>query len=165
MEETSNGLVPITPEVKHALQEWQYKTDDKCFLTVAIDFDGTVVSNSFPEKGEDLPHCVDTLKRWHKEHGVEFILYTMRDGDKLQDAINWFKEHDIPLFGVQTHPTQGNWTTSPKCHARFCIDDRNLGTPLTVDKNGNPCVDWKKMSELFDDTFKHINLITNDYTD
>ena len=26
--------------------------------------------------------------------------------DGLQDAIDWFKKHDIPLFGVNENPTQ-----------------------------------------------------------
>jgi hypothetical protein len=44
------------------------------------------------------------------------------DKNGLGDAIKWFKDNDIPLYGVQTNPTQKHWTTSPK---KLCfINDR-----------------------------------------
>lgn len=81
----------------------------------------------------------------------------MRDGKKLDDAVNWFKENDIPLIGVQSHPTQNQWTTSPKCHANFCLDDRNIGTQLTLDSKGVPCVDWKWLEEHFEPLLKRMS--------
>lgn len=140
---------------KRAIYELKYKDEDDVFMTVALDFDGTCVTHCYPDVGEDLPNCVETLKKWHKDYGVAFILSTMRpDGKLLNDAIEWFKERDIPLYAVHFHPTQDTWTNSPKSHARWCIDDRNIGQPLTTDNRGVPCVDWKKTAELFEPTLK-----------
>lgn len=52
--------------------------------------------------------------------------------DGLQDAIDWFKKYDIPLFGVneKKNPTQKDWTSSPKPYAHIYIDDAALGVPL-----------------------------------
>lgn len=66
----------------------------------------------------------------------------------LTDAINWFKDNGVELFGVQRNPTQDTWTTSPKAYGQIIIDDAALGCPLTfgfpvVDKC-RPFVDWVK---------------------
>lgn len=63
--------------------------------------------------------------------------------DGLQDAIDWFKKHDIPLFGVNENPTQKDWTSSPKPYAHIYIDDAALGVPLKHDfLSERPYVDW-----------------------
>lgn len=130
---------------------------DDSMLTIALDFDCTVIESSYPNIGKTLPNCVETLKRWINDYNVGLILYTMRDGKKLEDAIEWFKINEIPLIGIQTHPTQNQWTTSPKCHANFCIDDRNIGTKLIYDSNGYPCVDWMWIEENFEPILKRYS--------
>lgn len=142
---------------KRAEGEMKYKDDDLVFITIAIDFDGTCVEHRFPKIGRTIPNCVETLKRWNKEYNVAYILDTMRGGKELEDAIQWFKDNNIPLFGVGKHPTQSEWTDSPKAHARFSIDDRNVGQPLMLDSSGYmPCVDWEKTVEIFEPTIKHL---------
>ena len=61
----------------------------------------------------------------------------------MQDAIDWFKKHDIPLFGVNENPTQKDWSSSPKPYAHIYIDDAALGVPLKKDSlSEKPYVDW-----------------------
>ena len=88
----------------------------------------------------------------------------MRSGEQLEDAVNWFAENNIPLFGVNQNPTQASWTSSPKAYAQLYIDDAALGCPLhyprdfaTRDKDGNfvsmsisdrPFVDWSAVYKL-----------------
>jgi hypothetical protein len=80
--------------------------------------------------------------------GHRLILFTMRCNDKkrknntLNDALLWFRERDIPLFGVQTHPGQKCWTLSPKAYGDIYIDDTALGCPLLLPEEGPPYVDW-----------------------
>ena len=82
------------------------------------------------------------------DEGHDLILYTMRDHpadnsvrDPLQEAIDWFSQNDIPLFGVNENPTQKSWTTSPKPYAHLYIEDAALGIP-TMKLEGRPFVDW-----------------------
>lgn len=120
-------------------------------FTIALDFDGTCVEHRYPYIGKELPNCIDTLKEWIKKYDVGIILYTMRDGKLLEDAIKWFEARGITLYGVNEHPTQKEWTQSPKCHANICIDDRNLGSPLVMDsENERPCINWKKVKPMVD---------------
>ncbi len=132
-------------------------------MIIAVDFDGTVVTHEFPKIGKEIG-AAPVLKRL-VENGHKLILYTMRSdrafkqetgdnkiedvtGTFLTDAVNWFKERDIPLYGVQRNPNQG-WTTSPKCYAELYIDDAALGCPLTTNKelSDRPFVDWKKVED------------------
>ena len=115
---------------------------------IAVDFDGTCVTHEYPEIGKPIG-SVFVLKQLVSA-GHKLILWTMRSGKELEDAINWFKENEIPLFGVQTNPTQKSWTTSPKAYAHIYIDDAALGCPLIKDPtiSDRPFVDWIKVIDL-----------------
>ena len=115
--------------------------------TIAVDFDGTVVEHEFPNVGADVPGAVETLKKFISRGG-KVILWTMRDGKKLDEAIEWFEERNIPLYGVQRNPTQDDWTTSPKAYANRYIDDNAMGCPLVHMGCRRPYVDWEKIREM-----------------
>ena len=112
--------------------------------TISLDFDGTVVGHTYPGIGKDIG-AIPVLKEL-VENGCRLILWTMRGtyDSGLEDAKNWFKENDIPLFGIQTNPYQGRWTNSPKPHSHLIIDDTALGIPLRYDSSisDRPFVDW-----------------------
>ena len=132
-------------------------------MIIAIDFDGTCVTHEFPRVGNDIgaiPVLKELVTKGHK-----LILWTMRSdgevlgatGDKfiidakgtfLTDAVNWFKENNIPLYGIQKNPTQTNWTTSPKVYAELYIDDAALGVPLVKIKGSRPYVNWVEIKKL-----------------
>lgn len=130
-------------------------------MDILIDFDGTCTAHDFPRVGKDIG-AVPVLKKLVEE-GHRLILFTMRSnmaeinvdmneveddfvpiaGNYLDDAVNWFKENDIPLYGIQTNPTQKNWTESPKAYGQMMIDDSALGAPLTSFPNSpRPFIDW-----------------------
>ena len=115
---------------------------------VACDFDGTVVTHEYPNMGKDVPGAVSVLKEL-VEKGARLILYTMRSDDKLQDAVNWFKEREIPLWGINENPEQKSWTNSPKIYAHDDIDDAALGVPLFPGlRTERPYVDWNEVSMM-----------------
>jgi hypothetical protein len=71
------------------------------------------------------------------------------NGDKgnfLDDAINWFIKNEIPLYGIQTNPSQSSWTTSPKAYCQLYIDDAALGCPLVSAERDY--VDWVKVKKM-----------------
>jgi hypothetical protein len=119
-------------------------------MEIAIDFDGTCVTHEFPAIGKDIG-AVPVLKRLVEE-GHKLIIYTMRSGDTLNDAINWYFDNDIPYYAVQQNPSQHEWTTSPKCYAQLYIDDAALGCPL-VNKmvaGWRPYVDWNTVEGILE---------------
>ena len=75
-------------------------------------------------------------------------IYTMRSGKLEKEAVAWFKENGIPLYAVNSNPTQKKWTKSPKVHADVYIDDGALGVPLIHSMTtSRPYVDWVKVRE------------------
>lgn len=131
-------------------------------MEIAIDFDGTCVTHEYPLIGKEIG-AVSVLKKLI-EAGHNLILFTMRSGSELDDAVNWFSINDIPLYGVQENPTQKQWTTSNKCYAQLYIDDAGINCPLihpgksitgviihkgkTYVDTARPYVDWDKVEYL-----------------
>ena len=127
-------------------------------MEICIDFDGTCVTHEFPKIGKDIG-AVPVLKKLVSE-GHQLILFTMRSditevksddyginktpGNYLSDAVNWFLENGIPLYGINQNPSQKSWTKSPKAYGQLYIDDAALGAPLLFDKSisDRPFVDW-----------------------
>lgn len=97
-------------------------------MIIAVDFDGTCVTHEYPEIGKDIGAQKVLKKLVDNKHKI--ILWTMRSGKELQDAVDWFKVNGIPLFGINVNPEQATWTTSPKAYAQLYIDDAALGCPL-----------------------------------
>lgn len=115
-------------------------------LVIAIDFDGTCVTHEYPYMGSDIG-AVPVLKEL-ADAGYRLVLNTMRSGKTEKEAIKWFKDNDIPLFGVNCNPEQKSWTKSPKVFADLYIDDSALGVPLTSSPTSTrPYVDWIRVRE------------------
>lgn len=119
-------------------------------MTINVDFDGTVVTHAFPKIGEDIG-SVKVLKRLVKD-GHQLIIFTMRSGNTLEEAVKWFNDNEIPLYGIQTNPTQKRWTSSPKSYAELMIDDAALGAPLKMDKtiSDRPFIDWTVVEQMLE---------------
>ena len=115
-------------------------------MDIVIDFDGTCVTHNYPDIGKEIG--ATPVLRELVDAGHRLILFTMRCNDKkkknktLNDALTWFRERDIPLFGIQTNPEQKFWTLSPKAYGDLYIDDSALGCPLILPEEGPPYVDW-----------------------
>jgi hypothetical protein len=113
---------------------------------IAIDFDGTCVTHEYPTIGEDIG-AQEVLKDLIN---CKLILYTMRSGKELKDAVNWFNKNNIELWGINENPEQKSWTTSPKIYAHIYIDDAALGCPLIYlnEIGKRPYVDWQAIREM-----------------
>jgi hypothetical protein len=99
-------------------------------MTIAVDFDGTIVEDKYPAIGEEIPFATDTLKMLIKErHKV--ILWTVREGETLEDAVNWCHERGVDFYAInRDYPEEtldNNQHFSRKIKADVWIDDRNLG--------------------------------------
>jgi hypothetical protein len=120
-------------------------------MIIAIDFDGTCVTHEYPKVGQDIG-AAPVLKKL-ADKGHKLMLWTMRgtkphtDGtDTLGDAVKWFADNEIPLWGVNENPVQqaSGWSNSHKQHAELYIDDAALGCPLilNIEKSPRPFVNW-----------------------
>ncbi|SRX54116.1 BT0820 family HAD-type phosphatase [Aequorivita sp. CIP111184] len=97
-------------------------------LTIAVDFDGTIVEDEYPRIGRPIIFAFDTLKKLQDE-GHRLILWTYRKGSALEDAVKFCKENGILFYAVnQSFPEEEfDISYSRKINADVFIDDRNVG--------------------------------------
>ena len=105
-------------------------------MDIIIDFDGTCVTHDFPNIGKDIG--AEKILKKLIQKGHRLILFTMRcnhtfipnshqpdiiaePGNYLTEAVNWFKERDIPLG----------------CPVKF---DRNI--------SDKPFIDWVRIEGM-----------------
>jgi len=116
--------------------------------TICVDFDGTIVEHMYPLIGAEVPFAINTLK-WLQQHKFNIILWTMRSGNTLQEAVDFVHKNGIKLYAVNENPDQRIWTSSPKALADVYIDDAALGCSLIMPLDGSrPFVDWITVRKL-----------------
>jgi len=83
-------------------------------MIIAVDFDGTLCENKYPEIGKPNKKVISELKA-RKENGDRIILWTCRTGNKLKAAVRW-------------------------CEKRGLVFDRvNENLPEIIEKYGEDC--------------------------
>ena len=99
-------------------------------MIIAIDFDGTIVEHRYPSIGRELPFAIETLKKLSEE-GHRLILWTVREGKLLEEAVQFCRERGLEFYAVnRDYPEEEkgkNNHFSRKLKADLWIDDRNLG--------------------------------------
>lgn len=96
---------------------------------IAVDFDGTIVEDAFPNIGKPIIFAFSTLKRLQKD-GHRLILWTYRTGSKLQEAVEFCKKNGIEFYAVNASYPEEEFNPaeqSRKIHADLFIDDRIVG--------------------------------------
>ena len=98
-------------------------------MTIAVDFDGTIVEHRYPKIGEEIPFATETLKILAQERH-KLILWTVREGELLEEAIEWCSQRGVFFYSVnKDYPEEEKSHNgfSRKLKADLFIDDRNLG--------------------------------------
>jgi trehalose-6-phosphatase len=68
-------------------------------MLIAVDFDGTIVEHRYPEIGPEIPFAIDTLKMLRQDRH-RLVLWSVREGQLLDDAVNWCKERGLEFYDV-----------------------------------------------------------------
>ena len=98
-------------------------------MTIAVDFDGTIVEHRYPAIGPELPFAIETLKRLHEERH-RLILWTVREGRLLDEAVRFCQQRGLTFYAINSnYPEESplHATYTRKLQADLFIDDRNLG--------------------------------------
>ncbi len=97
---------------------------------IAVDFDGTIVEDQYPEIGDERPFACETLRMLLRDRH-RLILWTVREGAYLDEAIQWCKERGVEFYAVnRDYPEEkeeNNNHFSRKLKADWFIDDRGIG--------------------------------------
>lgn len=108
---------------------------------VAVDFDGTLCADAFPEVGEPKALVISYVKRLAAE-GSKIILYTSRENGTrplLDEAAEFCKAQEIPLYAVNENPGNPHaaknglkHSDGRKVFADLYIDDKAVN-PLAIE--------------------------------
>ncbi len=100
----------------------------KDHLIIAVDFDGTIVEDAYPEIGNPMLFAIETLKELNKD-GHRLILWTYRHGNKLQEAVDFCAKKGVEFYAVNKNYPEEKFEgkVSRKINADLFIDDRNIG--------------------------------------
>ncbi|MCD6066705.1 MAG: hypothetical protein K0S33_1531 [Bacteroidetes bacterium] len=95
---------------------------------IAVDFDGTIVEHKYPAIGKEMLFAFATLKELQKK-GHKLILWTFRDGELLQEAVDYCRQNGVEFYAVnKSYPEEVyDLSISRKINADLFIDDRNVG--------------------------------------
>lgn len=99
-------------------------------MTIAVDFDGTIVTHEYPAIGKPIPFAIDSLKRLQQEDHHQLILWSCREGELLQQAIDYCHERGLDFYAVNSNYPEDvpdGAVGARKLTADLFIDDRNLG--------------------------------------
>lgn len=98
-------------------------------MTIAVDFDGTLVNHEFPKIGKEKPFAFDVLRMLQQE-GHTLILWTVREGVLLDEAVAFCKSKGVTFYAVNSNYPEGSYPNAPvsrKIDADVFIDDSNVG--------------------------------------
>lgn len=96
---------------------------------IAVDFDGTIVEDKYPQIGKPMLFAFETLRKL-QEDGHRLILWTYRSGRALREAVEFCREQGIEFYAVNASYPEEEYDVSQssrKIHADVFIDDRNFG--------------------------------------
>lgn len=114
---------------------------------IAVDADGTLWTNKWPEIGVPDTYLMQYLINCRKV-GIKVILLTMREGELLDKAVECCKQHGLEFDAVNDNLPEmiEYFGSNPrKVYANWYIDDcvanvRGLGRPL-------PALDLSKIKK------------------
>ncbi len=96
-------------------------------LTIAIDFDGTIVEEAFPGIGKMKPEADKYINLLYRE-GHNILIFTCRTGSYEGDAENFLRRK-----GIEYHYINNNMPSSIQY---FKKDSRKLSADIYIDDKG-----------------------------
>ncbi len=98
-------------------------------MIIAVDFDGTIVTHEYPRIGKPIPFAIETLRKLQQEDHHQLIMWTVREGELLQEALEYCKSRGLEFYAVNSnYPEEQDAHNAPrKINADLWIDDKNLG--------------------------------------
>lgn len=96
-------------------------------LVYAIDFDGTLCRNAWPDIGPPRMTVIQAVKDVQAD-GNKIILWTCREGESLIAAVDWCKCHGLVFDSVNENLPEriDLYGDCRKIGANYYIDDRNM---------------------------------------
>lgn len=109
-------------------------------MIYAVDFDGTIVENTYPEIGKLIPFALESLRKL-QDQGDIVILWTCRTGEELKAALEFLKVNNFIPDIINDHSQQMKElypdSKPKKIYADIYIDDHDVFFYNNLDKMKN----------------------------
>jgi len=97
-------------------------------MVIAVDFDGTIVEHAYPKIGRPVPFAIDVLKKLQQEERHTLLLWTVREGKLLAEAVDYCSKNGLNFYAVnKNYPDEEEGEAPRKLIADLFIDDKNIG--------------------------------------
>lgn len=126
---------------------------------VAIDYDGTLFTESYPILGKPVFPVFDKIKEFQAE-GAEIVLWTCREAGTLQEAIDRCKEYGLEFDAINDNaPAHAEYVTkmlkenghifaNRKIYANIYVDDKSPGSiEYFLQMNARSVIENKKKKD------------------
>ncbi len=103
-------------------------TTTRKYRSLAVDFDGTLCYSVWPELGPPNEKLIETLKKL-REEGTKLILWTCREEETLDEAVEWCKQYGLEFDAVNDNLPEAKeyfQHNSRKVSCDLYIDDRAI---------------------------------------
>ena len=93
---------------------------------IAVDFDGTLCEDAYPDMGMPNLYLIQILKKMRTQ-GKQLILWTCRSGKELEAAVNWCRQFELEFDAVNRNVPENiekYGTDTRKVYADIYLDDR-----------------------------------------
>lgn len=137
-------------------EPWKFKFEDvevkekteRTRMVVAVDFDCTIARTNFLKIVEPIPYAFDVLRVLMNDPYTTLILWTCREGEILQQALDFCERYGIKFDYVNENPKDRIELYGSDCRkigADLYIDDKGYQGQEGVEKLW--CDWWKWMKE------------------
>lgn len=103
-------------------------------MIIAVDFDGVLVEDKFPDIGKEDAEMVSLVRELIEKPGIEVVLWTSRVAGPLYNALSWCTQHKLFFDAINENAPSNRKKYEKiypmgtrKVYANCYLDDHNLG--------------------------------------
>lgn len=137
-------------------------------MIIAIDFDGILCENAFPDIGKPYYEMVSFVRKLIDE-GHEVVLWTSRTGDRLTEAVMWCEDRGLHFCAINENAPSNLAqylseypTPSPKVYADLYLEDRDPWFVRYVQTYRGKDGEESATNKLIDHTRKSIDRLEDE---
>lgn len=108
--------------------ENKYGLDPYDMPVIGIDFDGTIVTDAYPDIGDPIPGSIETINKWFNE-GFFIVIHSCRAGIYEDDMSMWLDMHNVRYHTVNKNlewRIEKYGGDTRKMSVDINIDDKNI---------------------------------------
>ena len=103
---------------------------------IAVDFDGTLCINAWPDIGAPNEAVLDYVLQ-QKQSGAKVILWTNRVGERLDAAVQWCNDYGLTFDAVNENLPEIVKAFGGDCRKVYAdeyLDDRMVPLPVKINR-------------------------------